>query len=236
MGLVEAGVGEPGAGRSSASRSAWRCNPSFRPCSFAPASRCVVVAPSLRRWRFSPTPYLALIVAAAIFAPFVYWNAAHRSETFAKQFSRVPADHLGLQYIPDFLVAQTGLANPLFVVAVAGWLFHTRRKADAALSPDAEARRILLAFVAPALAYFLIHALHERVQANWTGPVFPAFAMLAGAAAAARTRLGPAHRRRRRRAGKRSDRRRFAARRDVLAIIRRRRSAGAHWRLAGACR
>ena len=143
----------------------------------------LVVAPSLRRWRFSPAPYLALVVAVAIFAPFVYWNATHGWETFAKQFSRVPADHLGLQYIPDFLAAQTGLANPLLVVAVAGWLFHTRRKAGAALSPDVEGRRILLAFLAPALAYFLIHALHERVQANWTGPVFPAFAMLAGAAA-----------------------------------------------------
>ena len=196
----------------------------------------LIVAPSLRRWRFSPAPYLALLAAAAIFAPFVYWNAAHGWETFAKQFSRVPADHLGLQYIPDFLVAQTGLANPLFVIAVAGWLFHMRRKADAALSPDADARRILLAFVAPALAYFLIHALHERVQANWTGPVFPAFAMLAGAAAARGPVWVAARRRRRRRVGKRGDRRRVAARRDVLAIIRRRRSAGAHRRLAGPCR
>ena len=140
---------------------------------FAGLALALLVAPSLSRWRFSPAPYLALIIAAAIFAPFVYWNAAHGWETFAKQFSRVPADHLGLRYIPDFLAAQIGLANPLFVVAVAGWLFQTRRKAGAALSSDGEARRILLAFLAPALAYFLIHALHERVQANWTGPVFP---------------------------------------------------------------
>ncbi len=61
--------------------------------------------------------------------------------------------------------------------AIAG-LF--RRRLDA----EAEPRRLLVAYIAPALLYFLIHALHDRVQGNWTAPLFPALAMLIGDVAA----------------------------------------------------
>ena len=39
--------------------------------------------------------------------------------------------------------------------------------------------RLLLATVAPALVYFSLHALHDRVQGNWLAPLYPALALLA---------------------------------------------------------
>ena len=37
----------------------------------------------------------------------------------------------------------------------------------------------MLSTIAPAALYFLLHALHDRVQGNWLAPLFPACAILA---------------------------------------------------------
>jgi len=147
----------------------------------AGVASAMIATPSLRRWWKSPAPYLAAFVAFAISAPFVAWNAAHDWETFAKQFARVPASGLELRFVPEFLGGWLAFANPLFVVAAAGWLLVASR---ASASRDAEARSILLAYVAPAFVYFLVHSLHDRVQANWLMPLYPASVMLVGAAMA----------------------------------------------------
>ena len=64
--------------------------------------------------------------------------------------------------------------NPLvfapFVAAVAAVSW---RKRPAPGSAD-EARRMLVSTIAPAAVYFLLHALHDRVQGNWLAPLFPA--------------------------------------------------------------
>jgi 4-amino-4-deoxy-L-arabinose transferase-like glycosyltransferase len=142
----------------------------------------VIITPSLRRWSYSPAPYAAALIAAAIFAPFVAWNATHGWETFIKQFGRIPAHKLELRHVPEFLVSAIGVANPFFVVAGVGWLIA--RKERPPVSREVEARRILLAYIAPTAIYFPIHALHDHVQVNWLALVFPALAMLVGAAAA----------------------------------------------------
>lgn len=143
-----------------------------------------IITPSLRRWSHSPAPYAAALVAAAIFAPFVAWNATHGWETFIKQFGRVPAHKLELRHLPEFIVSGIGVANPFFVVAGAGWLIVQMRIERPPVSREVEARRILVAYMAPAVIYFLVHALHDHVQVNWLALVFPALAMLVGAAAA----------------------------------------------------
>ena len=143
----------------------------------------MIVVPSLRRWWRSPLPYLAAFVAFAIAAPFVAWNATHGWATFAKQFARVPAEHFEPHFVAEFVSSQFALANPLFALATVAWLVGAARRREAVVGRDAEARRLLLAYVAPALAYFLLHALHQRVEGNWTAPLYPAFAILVGAAA-----------------------------------------------------
>ena len=137
----------------------------------AGAGLALVAVPTLRGQIRKPWPYLAGLAAAAIFSPFVAWNATHGWMTFAKQFGRVPASGFRPFYVVEFLAAQFELANPLLVVS-------------AAAGTRSEPRRLLVAYIAPALAYFLVHALHDRVQGNWTAPLFPALAMLMGDAAA----------------------------------------------------
>jgi 4-amino-4-deoxy-L-arabinose transferase-like glycosyltransferase len=135
--------------------------------------------PSLRRWLVSQASAAALVVTLAVFAPFVVWNAEHGWATFLKQGGRAAAEGFAPFYFIEFLIAQIGLMNPLVFAALAAalWAMSWRRAATPG-SPD-EARRILVGTIAPAAGYFLLHALHDRVQGNWLAPLFPACAILA---------------------------------------------------------
>jgi 4-amino-4-deoxy-L-arabinose transferase-like glycosyltransferase len=124
-----------------------------------------------RRALRTPWPWLAAVVALAVFAPNIAWNADHGWMTFAKQFGRVEAV-AGLQprYLAKFLVDQFILLNPLIVIFVG----------------SAVVRRIawpLLAIAAPFAAYLLIHSLHDAVQGQWPSPLYPMLMVAAAAAA-----------------------------------------------------
>ncbi len=119
-----------------------------------------------RRWFLSPWPYLGALLALAIFAPNLWWNATHHWMTFAFQFGRVGAGHFTLRYLLEFLGAQLLLASPFILVAA---LFARNR--------------LLIALMLPAILYFAVHSLHDRVQGNWPCFLYP---MLAVAAAECR--------------------------------------------------
>ena len=141
----------------------------------------LVATPSLRRCLRTFAPYAAAALALAIFAPFVLWNAQHDWQTFAKQFSRVPAHEFAPGHLLEFAAGQLAVGNPLWlVVAAVGLAPALVRRAD----EETEARRLPALYIAPAVLYFCIHALHDRVEANWTAPLYPAIAILAGEAAA----------------------------------------------------
>ena len=138
-----------------------------------------LVSPDWRARLTTRGLWLALGLAGLIVSPFLLWNAAHDWATFAKQLGRVPAHGFAPGYLLEFAGAQIALANPLIAgLAVFG--------ADAG-GGDARAgaaRRLLWTTITPALAYFTLHALHDRVQGNWLAPFFPMIAMLAADAAA----------------------------------------------------
>lgn len=142
---------------------------------------CAMLAvPKMRFWWRRPQPYLAGILAFAIFLPVVVWNYRHGWASFAKQFGRVEVDGLSVRYIAEFAGSQIGLLTPLvFVLAGAGiWLALSRRR-DA----DGEAEAYLLSLIAPMGAYFLFHSLHARVHGNWIAPAYPILAILGAQAA-----------------------------------------------------
>jgi hypothetical protein len=134
----------------------------------------VIATPSLRAHLRRPGPWAAAALALVVVSPFLWWNATHGWATLVKQGGRVAAHGFAPRYLGEFLGAQLLLFNPITVFAVAG------RVRGAPSAPT----RLLLATVAPALAYFLIHALHDRVQGNWPAPLYPALAILAGRALA----------------------------------------------------
>lgn len=125
----------------------------------------------VRHWLRSPWPYLGGALAALIFAPNLLWQAQHDWATFAFQFGRAGHGHLTLRFIGEFLAAQVGLATPLIFVLAAIGLWRA--------SPQGSDSYFLASLVWTALAYFLFHALRDRVQGNWPCFLYPALAILA---------------------------------------------------------
>jgi len=138
----------------------------------------LVVTPSLRReWRRAG-PWIAAALALAVASPFLIWNAAHAWATFHKQGGRLAAPRFAPGYLGEFVGAQIGLFNPLSAGAALWGAF----RAPSLVTGEGrvgEPTRLLLATVAPALIYFTLHALHDRVQGNWPAPLYPALALLA---------------------------------------------------------
>ena len=130
-----------------------------------------------RKWLATPWPYLGGALALAIFAPNLWWQAHHGWETFAFQFGRTSNGHFTLRYLGEFLGAQFGLATPFVFVLMCVGLWRGTRRADD--------RLVLSVLSWTAVAYFLEHATHDRVQGNWPCFVYPALAMLAADAFAA---------------------------------------------------
>lgn len=144
----------------------------------------MILVPSLRRWWISPAPYLAGVLSVLIFSPFLAWNASHHWVTLVKQLGRAEAKSFEPRFLLELIGAQVGLMNPLVFVLVAISFAGLLATFRAPVTREGEARRLLWSSVAPAILYFLIHALHARVQGNWLAPLYPAFAILAADTAA----------------------------------------------------
>jgi 4-amino-4-deoxy-L-arabinose transferase-like glycosyltransferase len=141
----------------------------------------LAITPEGRRRLLSPGPWLAIPVAALLFGVNVLWNAQHGWVSFTKQFGRAAPAHFAPTHVLEFVVAELALLNPLIAVFVGRATGLLRR-------PGANGDvRPFLAISAPFLLYLLIHSLHDRVQAHWPAPVFPALAIAAAIAAESAT-------------------------------------------------
>jgi 4-amino-4-deoxy-L-arabinose transferase-like glycosyltransferase len=127
--------------------------------------------PKVRIWLRTPWPWLGGLLALLCFLPNLSWQARHDWMTFVFQFGRVTGGHLTARFLAEFIGAQLGLATPFILVLAGLGMWRARR-------PDDD-RFLLLALIVPALAYFLIHALHDRVQGNWPCFLYPMLAILA---------------------------------------------------------
>jgi 4-amino-4-deoxy-L-arabinose transferase-like glycosyltransferase len=135
----------------------------------------LALTPEGRRQLARPWPWLAAVLAVALFSANVAWNAEHHWLTFAKQFGRVSPGRLAPRYLAEFLAGQFVLLNPaIAILAGAGAVKAWRGRGESAGAP-----LMALATSAPFLAYLLLHSLHDRVQAHWPVPLYPAAAWLA---------------------------------------------------------
>ncbi|MEY4708778.1 MAG: hypothetical protein RJB58_2501 [Pseudomonadota bacterium] len=129
-----------------------------------------------RKWLMTVWPYLGAALALLIVTPHLIWQAQHQWMTFAFQFGRVGGGAFTLRFIGEFLAAQVGLATPLIFLLMVIGLWRATRRGDAKTGND----RLLLAVLTwTAIAYFLQHALHDRIQGNWPCFLYPALAILA---------------------------------------------------------
>ena len=129
-------------------------------------------SPKARHWFLTPWPYVGGVIALAIFAPNLIWNASHDWTTFAFQFGRISGGHFTLRFLFEFLGAQILLATPfIFALAAIGMAFSSRDRNSATF--------LLAALVWPSAVYFLVHSLHDRIQGNWPCFLYPALAIAA---------------------------------------------------------
>lgn len=142
---------------------------------FASMGLWLVATTEGRRWLRTGWPYLGGVLALSFLAPTLYWNAQHDWISFKFQFGRVVAGKLTFAYLIEFVAAQIALASPFIAgLGAIGLARQLRRRSMPDLSFAA-------AMIGPALAYFLIHALHDRVQGNWPSFLYPALVLLATA-------------------------------------------------------
>ena len=140
----------------------------------------LAAAPLQRRWLATIWPYLGGLVSLAIFAPVILWNAGHQWVSFLKQIGgRVRIDNFRPLFLAELVPTQIAFATPfVFVLGAMGLHALLRRKVGAT-----SARLLLDAMFWTIVVYFIWHALHARVEANWFAPVYPAFAIAAAVAA-----------------------------------------------------
>jgi dolichol-phosphate mannosyltransferase len=127
-----------------------------------------------RRWWWRWEPYLASLLAFAVFSPVILWNAQHEWASFAFQTSRRLAE--APRFALHKLVASALiLITPTGVLAVAAALLGAK-PAEAGVTPeqaghgDAARRRLFinLSVLFP-LTVFALFSLRHEVKLDWTG-------------------------------------------------------------------
>lgn len=125
-----------------------------------------------RRWFATWQLWAGAVIAAALFAPVILWNAQHDWVSFAKQFGRTVPHGWRPEKLAELIGVQMLLIGlPMVPFVALGLRRGLRLATPASLLP------ILTG--APFLAYLLFHSLHGGVEGNWPGPLYPSLAWLA---------------------------------------------------------
>jgi 4-amino-4-deoxy-L-arabinose transferase-like glycosyltransferase len=151
----------------------------FTAVMFLPAVVAFALVPDWRwRWLRSPYPYLAALIAIAVFSPVLIWNAQHDWATFRFQLVRATANYgVSLRTIGDYIGLQFGLVGFVMLpvvlsgLALTAWRGYRTREPVAILLSTA----VLVPFL-----YFFWKSLTLRVGDTW-----PMFMWPVGFAAAA---------------------------------------------------
>jgi 4-amino-4-deoxy-L-arabinose transferase-like glycosyltransferase len=144
-----------------------------------PAVLAFALVPDWRwRWLKSPYPYLAALIAIAVFSPVLIWNYQHDWASFRFQAVRAIADHpFSWRTFGEFFGLQLGLVGFVLLpvvlsgVALTAWRGYRKREPIAILLSTA----VIVPF-----GYFCWKSLTLRVGDTW-----PMFLWPAGFAAAA---------------------------------------------------
>jgi 4-amino-4-deoxy-L-arabinose transferase-like glycosyltransferase len=138
----------------------------------------VVLSPERRRHARGLA--VSLLIALLALAPPLIWNARHGWVTLTHLAERGALDRgawLRPRETLEFIVAHFGTWSPLIFVAI---LLAMPAAIRHARSGD-EATRFLLATSAPVLLMYLLLALHEAGEANWTAPGIVGLVVIAAA-------------------------------------------------------
>lgn len=141
----------------------------------APAALVFIIldAPS-RRWLSRRDPYVAILIAVALFSPVVLWNANHEWASFVYQGPDRWSSHVDfslhiLLLSALVLVTPFGLAGVILI-----WL--PQRITGLQLSNNVcsatRMRLFTLVFTLVPLSVFVLHSLQDNPKIHWTGPLW----------------------------------------------------------------
>jgi 4-amino-4-deoxy-L-arabinose transferase-like glycosyltransferase len=137
----------------------------------------VLWVPGLHLWFRRVQPAGGALLALALFAPVLVWNARHGWASFVRQGGRVgdwePAR--AARFMGELLAGQIGLATPLLAMLFGAGIGRAVR---GAMRREPVWSLLAALTVVPA-AVFVQHALGDRVQANWPAVLYPAAALAA---------------------------------------------------------
>lgn len=136
---------------------------------------------------FSQKGVAALLIAAAVFAPHMLWNAANEFKTVSHTVdnANLGGQLFNLENFPKFLGDQMGVFGPVsFVALLAGLTFVRPRGELADLGDAAHAQRTketwLACFIVPVLLIIAFQAVLSRAHANWAATAYPAASVWIG--------------------------------------------------------
>jgi 4-amino-4-deoxy-L-arabinose transferase-like glycosyltransferase len=134
----------------------------------------LVTAPEGRAQLRTFWPWAAILLAFAIFAPNIYWNATHHWVSYLKQGSRITGFDAArsLQFLAEFVFGQIALATP-FIFGLAA--FGLWRLGGTHTSP---AHLLIWLTIVPGVV-FLEHVFSDRVQGNWAAIMYPSACLAA---------------------------------------------------------
>lgn len=134
----------------------------------------LAVTPSARRLLGDARLYVALLIAAALIAPNILWNLAHKFATFAHTADN--AKWHGSLINPlkalEFVGAQFGVFGPILFAALMVLTWRAWRDG----APEAD--RLLLSFALPVVVIIAGQALVSRAHANWAAVSYVAASVL----------------------------------------------------------
>ncbi len=130
---------------------------------------------------------VALLIAAAAFAPHMLWNAANEFKTVSHTVdnANLGGQLFNLENFPKFLGDQLGVFGPVsFIALLAGLTFVRPRGELADLGDAAHAQRTkenwLACFIVPVLLIIAFQAVLSRAHANWAATAYPAASVWIG--------------------------------------------------------
>ena len=121
--------------------------------------------------------YLALLILAVSSLPVLIWNAQNDWITVTHLGSRAGLEtawKYNFNFMQDFVLAELGLLNPIFCVAMiwAAIAFWKRYRKD-------ELLMYLFCMGAPLFVGYFLYTVRSRVQPNWIAPaIVPLFALM----------------------------------------------------------
>jgi len=131
------------------------------------------------RWLLLPQLWVGGMIALLVISPNLWWNAEHGWATAVFQGRRIVDDLYASDpqrnYF-DLIVGQALFLGPitlaLYVAGTFFWLSRWRH-------PDHSRLALPVLSGLPALVYFLYHASHSHVEANWLLPLWPMMTLVA---------------------------------------------------------